>query len=43
MFHHDPLHSDDDLEALLARAQDLWDDAGESPELARERTELTFG
>ena len=43
MFHHDPLHSDDDLEALLGRARDLWDDAGESPELARERTELTFG
>jgi ribonuclease BN (tRNA processing enzyme) len=43
MFHHDPLHSDDDLEALLARARDLWDDGGESLELARERTELTFG
>jgi ribonuclease BN (tRNA processing enzyme) len=43
MFHHDPLHTDDDLEALLGRARDLWDDAGESPELARERTELTFG
>lgn len=24
MFHHDPLHSDDQLESMLGRAQELW-------------------
>lgn len=24
LFHHDPLHSDDQLEAILARAKELW-------------------
>jgi phosphoribosyl 1,2-cyclic phosphodiesterase len=38
LFHHDPLHTDDELEALEARARDLWGPAGEPPELAREGT-----
>lgn len=38
LFHHDPLHTDDELEALEARARDLWGAAGEPPELAREGT-----
>ena len=24
MFHHDPLHSDDQLESMLVRAKELW-------------------
>jgi hypothetical protein len=24
MFHHDPLHSDSQLEAMLTRARELW-------------------
>jgi phosphoribosyl 1,2-cyclic phosphodiesterase len=37
LFHHDPLHTDADLERLAARARELW--AGrEAPELAREGT-----
>ncbi|HEX2111575.1 MAG TPA: MBL fold metallo-hydrolase [Gaiellaceae bacterium] len=38
LFHHDPMHADDDLEALEARARDLWGAAGEPPTLAREGT-----
>jgi phosphoribosyl 1,2-cyclic phosphodiesterase len=34
MFHHDPMHSDDQLEAMLARVRDLRADGGE------ERTDL---
>ena len=36
LFHHDPLHTDEDLIELLARARELWDGAGSPPELARE-------
>jgi len=28
MTHHDPLHTDDDLEAIFARATELWNDNG---------------
>ena len=31
LFHHDPAHSDADLERLLAIARDLWQDAATSP------------
>jgi ribonuclease BN (tRNA processing enzyme) len=40
MFHHDPLHTDDDLEALLAQARDLWSGPGDGPVLAHEGMEL---
>jgi phosphoribosyl 1,2-cyclic phosphodiesterase len=40
MFHHDPLHSDDMLEKILARAQALWTGPGPSPILAHEGMEL---
>jgi ribonuclease BN (tRNA processing enzyme) len=39
MFHHDPLHSDEDLENLLGQAHDLWNDA-EEPVLAYEGMEI---
>lgn len=38
LFHHDPNHTDDDLEVLLARVEELW--TGGSCELAREGAEL---
>jgi ribonuclease BN (tRNA processing enzyme) len=41
LFHHDPLHTDADLEELQARAAALWDGAGaRPPALAREGTTL---
>ncbi len=40
MFHHDPLHSDDQLEALLAQARGLWQGGGSGPVLAHEGMEL---
>jgi hypothetical protein len=43
MFHHDPLHTDDQLEAMLRRAQELWDGHGTSPVLAYEGMELDLG
>jgi len=37
MFHHDPLHTDAELEAIQARAEELWgEDGGEPPVLAYE-------
>lgn len=36
LFHHDPLHTDDDLDDLGARALELWGGEGPTPELARE-------
>jgi ribonuclease BN (tRNA processing enzyme) len=42
LFHHDPLHSDDDLTALEARAAELWQGA-RRPELARDGMRLGFG
>jgi phosphoribosyl 1,2-cyclic phosphodiesterase len=43
LFHHDPLHSDDFLDALSGEAMSLWQDLGGRPEqveLATERREL---
>ena len=42
LFHHDPLHTDDQLRSLEARAADLWGDQGSPPELAREGMTLHF-
>jgi len=36
LFHHDPLHADDELETLLGYARELWGDAPGGPELAFE-------
>jgi phosphoribosyl 1,2-cyclic phosphodiesterase len=36
LFHHDPLHGDSDLEALLVSAARLWGDEGTPPALAYE-------
>lgn len=43
LFHHDPLHSDDQLRLLEARARALWGDDGRAPELAYEGMELACG
>ena len=40
LFHHDPVHTDDDLEAHCERAQELWQGDGPPPELAREGMEI---
>jgi phosphoribosyl 1,2-cyclic phosphodiesterase len=42
LFHHDPLHSDDDLTALEARAAELWPGV-RPPELASEGMRLGIG
>jgi hypothetical protein len=42
LFHHDPLHSDDELDGLAADARRQWVDLGGDPatvELAAERNE----
>jgi phosphoribosyl 1,2-cyclic phosphodiesterase len=40
LFHHDPFHSDDDLERIEARAGDHWGDPATGPRLAVEGSEL---
>jgi phosphoribosyl 1,2-cyclic phosphodiesterase len=40
LFHHDPLHSDDDLDAHQVRAHELWHGNGAGPELAYEGMEI---
>jgi phosphoribosyl 1,2-cyclic phosphodiesterase len=40
LFHHDPLHSDDDLDVHQARAHELWQGNGTRPELAFEGMEI---
>ncbi|MBI4261169.1 MAG: MBL fold metallo-hydrolase [Actinobacteria bacterium] len=45
MFHHDPYHSDADLEAILVLARELWgkNGHGDEPILAREGMEIDLG
>lgn len=40
LFHHDPAHTDDELEVHLKRAYDLWGDGNTAPVLAREGMEI---
>ena len=40
LFHHDPLHSDDDLDSLETRAKELWADESLPPQLARDGMQL---
>jgi phosphoribosyl 1,2-cyclic phosphodiesterase len=42
-FHHDPLHSDDQLEAMLVRARELWGDEQNGLALAFEGMEVDIG
>jgi ribonuclease BN (tRNA processing enzyme) len=42
LFHHDPLHTDTELEALQQRARELWRGEGAPPALAYEGLELTL-
>jgi phosphoribosyl 1,2-cyclic phosphodiesterase len=41
LFHHDPNHTDDQLESLCERVRELWTDG--SVDLAREGDEVDFG
>jgi phosphoribosyl 1,2-cyclic phosphodiesterase len=36
MFHHDPLHSDDQLDRMLEYAHELWGEDGDTIQMARE-------
>jgi phosphoribosyl 1,2-cyclic phosphodiesterase len=38
LFHHDPLHTDEQLQSLEDRARELWGEDESPPELAREKT-----
>lgn len=40
LFHHDPAHSDDELEQHLKRANELWGHNNTAPVLAREGMEI---
>lgn len=40
MFHHDPSHSDDELEGHRKRAKELWGNHNDAPILAREGMEI---
>ncbi len=42
LFHHDPVHTDDDLDAHCERARELWQGDGPPPELAHEGMEITL-
>jgi phosphoribosyl 1,2-cyclic phosphodiesterase len=42
LFHHDPLHTDDDLDDHQARARELWRGGDAPPELAFEGMELSL-
>ena len=41
LFHHDPLHSDSELEELEKRACELWEMSDPEPSLAREGMQIT--
>ena len=43
MFHHDPLHSDAQLEAMLVRARELWGPERDSLSLSYEGMEVEVG
>lgn len=42
LFHHDPQHSDEELESLLGLATRLWGNSGAPPALAREGMEIAL-
>ena len=42
LFHHDPNHSDAELEQLEQRAGELWERSGPAPTLAREGMQITI-
>lgn len=42
LFHHDPLHGDDALEAHERRARELWGSDADAPVLAREGMEIAL-
>lgn len=42
MFHHDPMHTDDELEELLEHARHLWNGEGELPVLGHEGMHISL-
>jgi len=42
LFHHDPYHTDDELEALLMEARQIWTRAGDRVCLAHEGMKITL-
>ena len=40
LFHHDPMHSDAELETMLGRTRELWGGADEEVALAHEGMDL---
>jgi phosphoribosyl 1,2-cyclic phosphodiesterase len=40
MFHHDPLHTDDQLDSILGYAKDLWGEDGDTIQMAHEGLRL---
>jgi len=42
LFHHDPAHSDEELDMHLKRAKELWGSANDAPELAHEGMEIVL-
>ena len=42
LFHHDPYHTDDELEELLTEARKIWPSAGDRVCLANEGMTITF-
>ena len=43
MFHHDPLHSDTQLEAMLVRARELWGQDRNGLAISYEGMEIEVG
>jgi hypothetical protein len=43
LFHHDPMHGDDELERLCEHARTLWNGGSEPPELAFEGMSISVG
>jgi ribonuclease BN (tRNA processing enzyme) len=43
MFHHDPLHSDDDLNRMVLQARQLWGEDGSGPMLAYDDMSFEVG
>jgi hypothetical protein len=43
LFHHDPLHSDDQLESMLVRAKELWGTEPDGLALSYEGMEVDVG
>lgn len=43
LFHHDPAHTDEDLDGVLARARELWGESADRVDIAVEGMEIEVG